>query len=126
MDGADIQTVEVTSFNQETVEMEHKAKEVAQILTTSYPNYPWAVGWHDGAVIAVKLMINPDSNWGFTIDGSKACTAKQLVHAAKMAGGEMLERLGLKRGAWDGDLVQQNCEGVPLEKRTPIFYGPKA
>lgn len=118
---ADIQTVEVTSFDHETVEMEHKAKEVAQVLTKEYPNYPWAIGWHPGGVLCVKLLISPNANWGFTIDYSNVATASDLAHIAKMAGGELLERLNLKRGAWNGEMPTQNYYGVPEEKKVPIF-----
>jgi len=118
---ADIRTVEVTSVDHESVEMEAKAKDVAQTLTNAYPNYPWAVGWHQGAVLCVKLLINPDTNWGYTIDASRVATSSELARVAKVAGGELLERLNLKRGAWNGEMPTQNADGVPLDKRVPIF-----
>jgi hypothetical protein len=117
----DIQTVEVTSFDHESIEMEHKAKEVCQTLTTHYPNYPWAVGWHPGAVLCVKLMLNPDFNYGYTIDTHKDHTAKMLAHSAMLAGGELLERLGLKIGAWNGEMPTKNIDGVAPDKAAPIF-----
>jgi hypothetical protein len=121
MDNVDIQTVEVTSFDKEHIEMELKAKEVAQTLTNAYPNYPWVVGWHPGFVLCVKLLINPDYNYGYTIDAAKDFTPGMLAQAAKMAGGELLERLGLRRGAWNGDMPEKNIEGVDKSHAVPIF-----
>jgi len=120
-DPADIRTVEITSRDQETIEMEFKAKQVAQVLTNAYPNYPWAIGWHPGHVLCVKLLISPNANWGFTIDYANVATSSELEHIAKMAGGELLERLNLKRGAWNGEMPTQNYYGVPTEKQVPIF-----
>lgn len=120
-DEADIRTVEVTSFNEESIQLEAAAKEVAQYLTNAYPNYPWAVGWHDGAVLCVKLLINPDYNYGWTIDYSKVATASELAKISVTAGGELLERLNLKRGAWNGEMPTQNIDGVHAGKANPII-----
>ncbi len=120
-DPADIQTVEITSYDHETIAMEGKAKEVAQILTTTYPNYPWMIGWAPGGVLVVKLMINPDNNYGFTIDTASSFSASHLSHMAKLAGGELLERLGMSRVKWNGEMPTQNMDGVPLERRNPVF-----
>lgn len=120
MDTANIQLVESTSCSSANIAMEAKARDIAYALTTAYPNYPWMVGIHDGGCIAVKLAINPDTNWGYTIDLCKSFSASQLSHEAVMAGGELLERLGLHRGAWNGVMPLQNCEGVPLNKRTAL------
>lgn len=121
MDKADIQTVEVTSFDHEHIAMEGKAKEVAQTLTNAYPNYPWAIGWHPGGVLCVKLMINQDFNYGYTIDAAKSFSASNLAKMAVMAGGELLERLGMKRGAWNGEMPTQTMQGVPKERAAPLF-----
>lgn len=118
---ADIATVEVTSIDSEHFAMEAKAREVAQVLTNAYPCYPWAIGWHPGMVLCVKLLINKDFNYGFTIDAAKSFSASNLANMAKMAGGELLERLGMKRGAWNGEMPTQTMDGVPLDKAAPLF-----
>lgn len=121
MGSADIQTVEVTSFDHEHIAMEGKARETAQILTNTYPNYPWAVGWAPGGVLVVKLMINPDFNFGYTIDAAKSFSSSNLAKMAKDAGGELLERLNLKRGTWNGEMPTQNMEGVPQNHRSSVL-----
>ena len=120
MDFNDVQTVEKTE-HAENASMERLAKEVAHILTNTYPNYPWAIGWMPGHALVVKLLINPDYNYGYTIDCRNGMSAWNLSHTAKMAGGELLERLGLPIGKWDGQMPEKNIEGVDKGKETPIF-----
>ena len=104
---ADIQTVDVTSVDAESIEMEHKAKECAEILSQTYPAHIWMVGWAPGMTLVVKNMFG-DAKYGYTIDASRVATASELKHLVKMAGGELLERLGLPRGRWDGEtMVEQ-------------------
>lgn len=121
MDNADIQTVEITSVDKETATMERLAYECARALTTAYPNYPWMVGWAPGAVLVVKLLINPDSNYGYTIDAGRLNSTRELARLSRAAGGELLERLGMRRGVWNGEMPTQNMEGVPADKATPIY-----
>jgi len=119
---ADIRTVQV-SKDKENAVMELLAKSVAETLTKNYPNYPWVVGWLPGHALAVKLLLNPDFNYGYTIDCRGGMSAWRLAHEAKMAGGELLERLDLPRGAWDGSMPEKNIEGVDKGHETPIFDG---
>jgi hypothetical protein len=98
----DVQTVEVTSVDAESIEMEHKAKEVATLLCKAYPDHPWMVGWAPGMTLVVKHMAG-DARYGYTIDGGKGFTPKALAHMAMLAGGELLERMGLPRGRWNGE-----------------------
>jgi hypothetical protein len=44
-----------------------------------------------------------DNRYGFTIDVPGAASSSELEHAIMLAGGELLERMGLARSAWDGD-----------------------
>jgi len=101
-DEIDVRTVEVTSIDEESVEMEHKAKEVATLLTRIYPDHPWMVGWAPGMTLVVKHMAG-DARYGFTIDGAKEITPKKLALVAMRAGGELLERMGMPRGRWSGE-----------------------
>ena len=102
---ADIQTVEHTSIDEETIEMEAKAKQVAEHLSKAYPNHMWAVGWAPGMTLVVKNMAIDDGRYGFTIDAAKAFSASDLARSAMLAGGELLERCGVRRGAWDGEMM---------------------
>lgn len=120
---ADIQTVETGTIDKEHVEMERLAKHVAESLTRSYPAYPWAIGWHPGGVLCVKLMLASDANYGYTIDAYKIHSASELSRQAMMAGGELLERLGMKRGEWNGDMPTRNYAGIDAGHEAPIFTG---
>jgi hypothetical protein len=122
MDFNDVQTVDMDS-DAENSTMEFLAKEVAITLTNTYPNYPWVVGWHPGMALAVKLLINPDFNYGYTIDCRKPMSAFELAHMAKMAGGELLERLDLPRGAWTGEMPTKNIQGVDKGQEAAVFEG---
>lgn len=118
----DVQIVEQTE-DAENSTMSVLAKEVAQTLTNHYPNYPWAVGWMPGAALVVKLLINQDYNYGYTIDCRGGMTAWRLAHEAKMAGGELLERLGLPIGKWDGQMPEKNIDGVDKGHEAPLYEG---
>jgi hypothetical protein len=102
----DIQTVEHTSIDDETIEMEAKAKAVAEILSKHYPNHLWAVGWAPGLTLIVKNMAIAEGKYGFTIDCAKSFSASDLARSAMFAGGELLERCGVRRGAWDGEFME--------------------
>jgi hypothetical protein len=119
---ADIQTVE-TSGHVEDPTMEKLAYEAAQVLTNHYPNYPWCIGWAPGFVLVVKLLLNPDFNYGYTLDCRGGMSFWKFCNEVKMAGGELLERLELPIGAWDGRMPEKNIEGVDKDHAAPIFKG---
>lgn len=110
-DNADIQTVEVTSVDAESRQMEMMAKLAAQVLTSHYLNHAWAVGWAPGMTLVIKYL-GADQRYGYTVDASKAASISQFEHAVVMGGGELLERLGMKRGAWDGELPSEQYIGI--------------
>jgi len=111
VDEADIRTVEMTSVDEETSQMEMMAKLAAQQLTHHYPNHVWMVGWAPGMTLIIKYM-GADARYGYTVDAAKAASISELEHAVVMGGGELLERLGMKRGAWDGELPNQEYAGI--------------
>ena len=102
---ADIQVAEVTSIDHESIEMEVKAKDCALTLSQHYPDHLWAVGWAPGMTLVVKNMAISDGRFGFTIDAANAATASELSKMAVRAGGELLERCGVRRGRWDGEIM---------------------
>jgi hypothetical protein len=110
MDGLDIQTVESTP-DAENSQMELIAKLAATVLSRHYPAHLWAVGWAPGLTLVIKNMAM-DGRYGFTIDAAKAASVSELEHAVMLAGGELLERMGMKRGAWNGEFAE-TVEGVP-------------
>lgn len=107
----DVQTVEVTSIDAESQQMEMMAKLAAQILCKHYINHAWAVGWAPGMTLVIKYL-GADAKYGYTIDAAKAASISQFEKAVVMGGGELLERLGMKRGAWDGELPNQQYAGI--------------
>jgi hypothetical protein len=94
----------------ESLDME-KAREVAQTLERHYPNHPWLVSFQ-GRVLVVRHLAISDlvrvdlgrDGFGMVLKHLNASTASELAKGAVMAGGQMLEAFGLKRGAWDGTL----------------------
>lgn len=114
---AQIIKVEETSIDQETAEMEYKAKQVAEVLTKHYPDHLWMVGWLPGMTLVVKNMAIP-GNYGYTIDAAKSFSASQLAHCAMLAGGELLERCGFSRGRWNGEFATH------VEGADPRFLNP--
>ena len=111
MSEADIQTVEVISTDAESNQMEMLAKLAAQRLTQHYPNHVWMVGWAPGMALIIKYM-GADARYGYTVDAAKASSISELEHAIVMGGGELLERLGMPRGAWDGELPTQQYADI--------------
>ena len=104
---ADIQTVEVTSRDSgEDSQMELIAKLAAQKLSQHYPAHVWMVGWAPGMTLVIKNMAM-DSRYGYTVDAGRAASISELEHAVMMGGGELLERMSMKRGAWDGEMPTQ-------------------
>lgn len=116
----DIQIVEVTSIDSESSQMEFMAKLAAQRLSQAYPNHIWAIGWAPGLTLVIKHLMG-DSKYGYTVDVARAGSISEIEKAVVMGGGELLERLGFRRGAWNGDLPTTTYEGVPMEQLSPVF-----
>lgn len=115
----DIRIVEATSMQE--FALNERAKAVAEVLSQHYPNHLWQVGWTDGQVLVVKNALIGGGKYGYTIDNATLLTRKDLVRAAKMAGGELLERCGMRRGAWDGDEQPGRLEGADPKIIGPSF-----
>lgn len=91
-------TVEVTSCD-DLKEIE-TCKEVGDALHQAYRDHLWAVLFQ-GKSIVVKLM-SVEGNYGFIMDPRERYSSSALKKHAVMAGGELLERSGQRRGKWDG------------------------
>ena len=102
---SDIQTVESTP-DAENTQMELIAKMAAQTLSKHYASHLWCVGWAPGMTLVIKNMGIEDSRYGFTVDVAKAATISEVDKAVVYGGGELLERCGVPRGAWDGQFMQ--------------------
>jgi hypothetical protein len=106
----DIQIVEATSMDE--FALNERAKAVCEVLSKTYPNHLWQVGWTNGQVLVVKNALIGGGKYGYTIDNARLTTQKDLVRVARLAGGELLERCGMKRGAWDGEQQPGRLEGA--------------
>lgn len=114
----DIQLVEHTP-DDESSQMHLIAKMAAQLLNDHYTNHWWQIGWAPGMTLVIKHMLG-DAKYGFTIDAAKAATISELETAIVMGGGELLERLGLARGRWNGDMPTHTYEGVRPQDRIQL------
>src|SRR5271169_489737 len=76
-------------------------KLVGDALHDAYRNHLWAVLFQGGAIV-VKLM-SVEGNYGFIMSPKERYSASAFKRHAVMAGGELLERSGQKRGEWDGE-----------------------
>ena len=104
-DDVDVQTVEVTSsgaLDPEWVLMEIVCKKAAMLLSKIYPNHLWMVGSAPGGVLCIKHGAG-DASYGYTVDVPGAATSSELERAIVNGGGELLERMNMKRGAWNGE-----------------------
>lgn len=108
-----IETVECGgAFNEEDSKMEMVAKLACKRLTEHYPDHIWMVGWAPGAVLVIKNMAILDGRYGFTVDAARAATVSELEKAIVMGGGELLERCGVRRGRWDGEMMTLQDTGI--------------
>lgn len=115
----DVRIVEATSMDEYA--LNERAKDVAEVLSNTYPNHLWQVGWTDGNVLVVKNALIGGGRYGYTIDAATMLTRKDLVKMARAAGGELLERCGMKRGAWDGEEQPGRLEGADPKHVPPSF-----
>jgi len=109
-DTADIALVERTSIDEGEAQMELLARMAANLLTRHYPLHLWAIGWAPGGTLVLKNMAM-DGRYGYTVDVPQAATVSELEHAIVMGGGELLERMGMVRGKWNGEFASQ-VDGV--------------
>ncbi len=110
----DIQVAEVTSLDD--IGMMEWAKAIGDRLSRVYPNHLWAVAWQGGAIVVKNLSIS--GFYGMVLEDPLKMTLKQIERDAVMKAGELLERCGMKRGAWDGEPAEK------LEGSSPRFFQP--
>ena len=104
---------DMTSYSAEEADLVSRAKECGDALSRIYPNHMWIVQWAPGGVLAIKHGLG-DNRYGYTIDNAMLCSYADLVRACTLAGGELLERMGMRRGAWNGEDQPTSYEGAPL------------
>lgn len=105
---SDAQTFTVESTpDEENSKMEIIAHMAASLLAKHYKNHLWSIGWLPGYALCIKNMgIGGDGyKYGFTVDVAKAATVSEIEKSVIYGGGELLERCGAPRGAWDGQFM---------------------
>lgn len=98
-EGTEIAVVDMGEF-----EDMNDAKFVGDALESTYPGYMWQVHSSRG-VISVKCgQLAQFGNYGMVLE--KSYSATNLRDLAIRAGGELLERCGLPRGKWTGEIPE--------------------
>lgn len=100
-----------------------KCKEVAEILTATYPGHSWWVTINDGMLIMKSLKVS--SNAGMVVplrlfDGDGERLKREVV----MKGGEFLEAANLRRGAFQGENATV-LEGVKTRQKAKLMPQPR-
>lgn len=78
------------------------AKQVAETLMRHYPSpHLWAVTCEGrtGIITIKNLLLS--GTWGYVLHIPKVYSASALADAAMRAGGEILERFGMRRGQFN-------------------------
>ena len=96
------------------------AKEIAEILTMTYPGHSWHVRIDGGLLIIKNLNISETAGMVRQYKDI-AHDAKVRKHDVIMAAGEFLEAANMRRGWFDGETAK-NLEGLPSGHRfKPVF-----
>ena len=125
MDDAAIGINEVTST--EDSGEEELARRVAEYLVEAYPRHLWYVGWQGGAIV-IKHGAT-DTRFGFVLP--KHFSASDLKRNAILGAGELLERAGIPRSAWNainqtGDDLFESLLSGQLQRNKLTSEGIKA
>lgn len=91
------------------------AKEAAETLTVAYPNHSWWVECKQGCLIIKHFGISGLVGMvrhTAALDGDATARKAEIKRAA----GELLERAGLPRGAYNGDKVRDLDVDKDLKK----------
>lgn len=114
MSDHDIQTVEVTSLDE--IGMMDWAKAVGDTLAKHYPEHLWAVAWQGKALVVKNLGIS--GLYGMVLENPMKMSLRAIQRDAVLKAGELLERAGMKRGAWNGEMAEK------LEGSNPVHFKP--
>lgn len=93
---------EIATVDMGEIENMDDAKAVGDALETAYPGYLWMVSSASGVIAVKNGMLSQFGQYGMILP--KHYSASHLKAEAIRAGGELLERCGLPRGAWPGHL----------------------
>lgn len=80
------------------------AKRIAETLNTAYPGHLWGVSASRETGIATVFNLRLSGRWGFIIKLSEILHDPSMKRV-KQAGGEILERYRISRGALNQDQI---------------------
>jgi hypothetical protein len=81
-----------------------QAKLVGDALQQAYPDHLWYVCFQGGALVVKNMAMN--GRYGMVLDNAERYSASALKKHAIMSGGELLERAGMARGRWNGQMAE--------------------
>lgn len=87
------------------------AKEMAEALHSAYPGHMWAVSVDGQTGFADVRNLALSGNWGFRLRLDTIYTASEFKKRVLRAGGEILERYRLRRGAFN----ETQYSDVPMD-----------
>lgn len=83
------------------------AKQIADVLDRHYPGHMWAVNVDSFGGIATVKNLRLSGNWGFVLKLVDTFSGSELDRRIMLAGGELLERYRLHRGAFNQNSYDQ-------------------
>lgn len=91
------------------------SKQLAEVLTSAYPGYQWAVRvqWDQGVADIMCMDLPPNYAYRIKLIGGAAFSASSFELAAKTGAGEILERFNLSRSHFKAD----EYETAPVDFR---------
>jgi hypothetical protein len=81
-------------------------KRILETLHKHYPDYPWGVKVRKGRASIKNMATSGEEGYAINFD-THDFSASNLDAAIVRAGGEVLERFGLRRGVMDGIQVAE-------------------
>lgn len=81
------------------------SRDMAETLHAAYPGHLWAVTCEGDKGIATVRNLALAGNWGFVLKLKEISTASDWKKKVIQAGGELLERFRLRRGAADSAAI---------------------
>ena len=82
------------------------SKRILETLYKHYPEYPWAIKVQKGRASIKNMATSGEEGYAINFD-THDFSASNLDAAIVRAGGEVLERFGLRRGVMDGMQVSE-------------------
>jgi len=91
---------------------------VASLLEAHYPGYIWEVSGLSGGGLFIKCgQTACFGQYGYYIQEKDMCSAHELRATAIAGAGELLERAGLPRGRWNGEMPTRLEGADPRHRR---------